>query len=617
MVEIIKKDEIDIWAEATALTKPWAMRDNQMRADREVINLVKPEQTTDNVKWMSNEPKVFFETSKALISSYPPRFRMPLSMNFSPDEKERMSKAERFVLGIFRQLDYRVQQTGDPNAFWMRGLAHWVLSGYYAIFTHIQKDGNDVVFCADQWDPITVYPKYDNWGVQKLVRTYEVDRTEAEAMAQAWADQGLDFDYTEPSYEAKTRIINYWLRRRIKDKKGKWYNEVYNAIAIGDTKANTTIIKPLEKEDFKRIPVFTGAVGNPERTLPDWPSRYGENIIASNRDMYDYTNTLLSLSATIMAETAYPNLVSNTKTGNRVTKDGMKGYGSEYALKINESVSLLKHAATPPEVQVLLQLINNMKQKGSLPDVVYGGIDVELSGFAISQLMAAIKYKLAPYLTTMQMITGNVATEFLSQYRSGKFGTIKLSTVNPQDMKKGMFYVEEFAKTDIPEVTYIDVTIPITSSMDKTQQILFATQALEARLLSRETLWDSYMDVQDAEQEYARILQDDMLQDQFVRDVAIVEQMRKREQLYRYEGKEPEANAMHQYIMQKEMSLGMRQAIPQTSGQGVPSNVMPPEMRNNPDQMRAAGGVPPSGVNRTAQTPQQRTETQNQKIIIP
>ncbi len=333
---------------------------------------------------------------------------------------------------------------------------------------------------------------------------------------------------------------------------------------------------------------------------------------------------MISLMATITAETTYPNLISKTLTGAPAIKEEqMKGYGTVVPLKLTDQLEILKHASTPAEVGVLLSWVRQQRQKGSIPDVVYGGLSMELSGFAISQLMAAIKYKLAPYLNSMQYILSCVITEFLSQYKKGEYPKIVLSTTDPKALQRGQFFVEEFSTDDVPESLYVEVTIPITSAMDKTQQIMFSRQALEPpQLLSRESLWDEILDIQDSEQEYARIIQDETLEMPVVKQIMVIEQLREREKLYRFEGKIPEANVLKTYIMNLEMSIGMRQGIPLTpqSAGGVPPNVMPPEMGGmSPDMTRAAKGVPPSGLSRRPQTPEERAESKGRlgRLVSP
>ena len=108
----------DILTDTTNAQKYWARRDDQLLKDREILQLTKPTAKTDKIQWVSNEPKVFYDTAVALISSYPPRFRLPLTINYTPEEKDKMNKAERFLLGILRSLDHR--QLSRGQIYWLR-----------------------------------------------------------------------------------------------------------------------------------------------------------------------------------------------------------------------------------------------------------------------------------------------------------------------------------------------------------------------------------------------------------------------------------------------------------------------------------------------------------------
>ncbi len=602
--------EIDLDAEVKYLKDYWKDRNTQLQADRDQINLAKPVAVSNKVQWVSNEPKVFYDTATALVSSYPPRFRLPLTINYNAEEKEKISKAERLVLGIWRSLDNRQYARGQ--SYWLREFAYWILSGWYAVFNAVVERDGQVEFIADCWDAMSVYPEWSSDKLTKCLRTFEVDSITAKAMIFDFEKKGAknkssaDGRFYTPVND-RIEVVNYWLQD------GK---DVYNTIRIGDQ-----IIKELKKEEFDHIPIHIGAIGNPERGSSEWKKRLGENIIASNRDMYEYSNVILSLMVTIMAATAYPNLVTWTRTGDPAVKaEDVKGFGTVVPLRLEEKMELLKHAATPQEAMQALQYIMKQEQKGSIPDVTYGTVITDQSGFAISQLMAAIKYKISPYLNTMQFVISNVMSDFLLQYKKGNFKKIKLSTTNPQEMKKGLFFVEEFNKSDVPDSLFVEVTIPVTSALDKTQQILFARQALQPpQLLSRETLWDEILDVQDSEQEYARILQDETLQMPIVKQIMMIEQLRKREQVMRTNGQIREAEALKRYIMAVEMQLGMRQGIPITPGQeGVSPSGMPPEMGatggSSPDLVRSALGVGSPGLNRRPQSPEER---QNKGIVSP
>ena len=594
-----------IEVDANNLVRYWQERDAIMLLDRDIINLVKPEATTGEIRWFTNEPKVFFGTAQSLISLNPPRFRFPMTMEFDVAEKKRMNKAERLSIGIQRLLDKRQVDTG--GTYWLRDLAYWVLLGWYAVFDWVTKENGETKFIADIWDPITVYPQWDTNGLIKCVRTYEVDKITAISMARDFLKEGLKFDFVEPSTEdARPKVINYWRKTMNRNKP-----VIENAILIAGQ-----VIKPLTVQTkLDRIPIHVGSVGSPDRTVPNWIQRRGEPIFAGSRDMYKYQNAIFSLRATILAATAYHNIVSKTLSGRGVLKgEPVKGYGQEIPIKVGEAVDILKHAATPEDADVLLGFINSQLRKDSFPDVVYGNLPVETSGFGISQLMAAIKYKGGPYLSALQSITSNVHSDLLYQYKRGNFPPITLSTLNPESLKRGMTFIEEFTPDDVPEHIYVEVTIPITSQFDKTQAILNAVQAKNSQLMSRETLWEEDLDIQDTEQERERIRQDLVDQDPFVLEIEIIEGLYDKVAKLRLDGKNAEADALKRYIMMKEQNVGINQGMPVAGGApGIPPNQMPAEARESPDQLNAMLGKGPSGLNRRPQTAEERAASKGRK----
>lgn len=579
-----------ILSDTLNLESYWNLRNEQMRIDREIINLIQPTQTTKQVKWISNEPKVFFDTSRALVSTNAPKFRLPMSINPEAEEKQKMNKAERLCIGIYRTLNGRESARGEGD--WLWNLAYWVLLGWWSVLTYVRKSDNGIEFIADIWDPMTVYPQWDGDKMVTCVRTYTTDKITAMAMASDLIARGSRGAFKEPSKNGDIKVINWW-----KNDRGK----IYNAILI-----NGESVKPVTlQKKMRRIPIHVGAVGSPDRITPNWEERRGESIIAPDRNMYEYLNSILSLRATILAETAYPNIITKTRSGMpALTQEQIgQGYGQVSAIKLEDQIEILKHAATPADADALLNYIGQQIQKGSVPNSVYGSIPFEISGFALSQLLAAVKYKLGPYLSAMQAITSGVFSDFLFQYKIGKFGKITLSTENPFDLKRGMTYIEEFSTDDVPENIFVEVTIPITSTFDKTQAILNARQSLTPpQLFSRETLWEADLDVQDTEQEYQRIRQDQVLNDPFVMQIEIIEAMWQRYETYLVQGNTIKADALKRYIQGLEMQLGMRQGVVETKSEGIRPELSPPEARENPDQLNAVLGKGPTSPRRPVTT---------------
>jgi len=542
---------------------------------------------------------VFFDTSRSLVSINQPRFRLPIPMNFDPSQKDAMNKTERLCIGIFRLMDKRVAELGGSS--WLSDLAYWSLLGWYAVFAVVRNDdqGNPE-FIAEIYDPLTVYPEWDGNTLSKVARVYWVDKATADAMATQYKAKGLDFEYRGPSFGETCRVTNYWKRVA---RKGGW--DIYNCILLNDH-----IVKPMTPQrNLDHIPVFTGGIGSPDMVSAGWQARKGESIIAANRQMYEYTNEIMTLRAEIVAATAYPNLVTYSRTGQPLVKDGdVQGHGTVIPLKIEEKIDLLRHASTPQDADILNQLIHQQTQKASIPDTTYGTVISNVSGFALSQYMAALKYKLGPYINKMELVIGNVMTDLLYQYRMGKYGKVTLSTTNPHDLRRGMCYIEEYSTQDVPERIFVEVSIPVTSQFDKTQTILNAVQALNSKpqLMSRETLWETDLEVDDSEQEKQRIAEDALSQDPFMHQIEILERLWVRVQAY--ETMTPpmtiEAQALRKYIAMLEQQVGINRGGENVKGSqpaapGIPPNQMPPEATNNIDMANPNPGVPGEKVNNT------------------
>jgi len=228
----------------------------------------------------------------------------------------------------------------------------------------------------------------------------------------------------------------------------------------------------------------------------------------------------------IATETAYPPIQTESESGEAIVGKDELGSGAIIPTKTGEKIHPIERAHVPVEVNNLLSMLTAGIQRGGLPYIIYGGLPFELSGFAISQLMMAVKYKLAPYLNCIQDTLGLVSTEFIHQFRQGG-GKVTLSTTDKYT--KGEFFMEEYTKQDVPMVTFVEVTLPLGTPQDKVQQMLMARQALQPpALLSRETLWEDFLDVEDSDLEYDRIIKDMTSELPAVKIIGVVEDLRNR-----------------------------------------------------------------------------------------
>lgn len=551
----------------------WSARDSAIKDDRAVLRLTKGKTKEGFEEVVMNEPKVLYDTSVGLLSNNFPKFRLPVKFEAGQDERMKMNKAERFLQGIYRQLDTRHLNAGKGQ--WLRELAYWVCSGWVVLFAHVSEDK----FYADFYDPLTIFPRWSGDELVEVVRNTKISYVEALGLLKRW-DITIDLKEKE-----EIEVINYWVQRE---------DGAYNMISFDGTE-----IKP-ETREFDKIPIIIGlANGSPERDATDWTARIGQSILTSNKDMYTQQNRWVSMLTQIVADTAYPPIITQTPTGEGIIGKDDLGSGVVIPTKEGEKIETLKYAGSPIEVNNLLSMFSGAVQRGGLPYVIYGGLPFELSGFALSQLMGAVQYKISPYVNTMQQVLSRLSTEFVEQFRQhGK--TVSLNIKN----KTNQFFMEEFTRKDIPVISYVDVVVSTSAPQDKMQQILMGKQAVSPpRILSLKTLWETVLPelgIDDSDLELKRITEDETGELPFVKMLKMAEEMRKKSEEAYQRGETESSKVLMAYaqliinqLMQGAQQGGQQGAQGgQQGGQGYSGNAGQ-GFRNNqvtPEQEMAARG---------------------------
>lgn len=490
--------ELDrIIAIETSLRTYWGPRDTMMKKDRALIALTEPPKVPNFTRVTLNKPKVLWDTSVSLLSSFDPTMRLPwMSPKQDDDEREKLNKAERFLIGMMRELDRHQFDEGKDS--WLWELAYWACSGWIVCFP-LMEGG---VFTARFYDPLTVYPEWGPDGLVTLLRSYWMNVTFAKRMAE---DKGWVVDLTKVHPTHSVQVRSLW-----EVVEGK----VYNSISIHET-----VVKSKVRETkFKRIPIMVRVVGgSPEGAMSEGDTSYiarkVESVIAPNRAMYPQMDRWISLLMQITQDTAYPDMMDFTETGEVALKPEDVGGGKIHHRRTGEEIKTLIRAAAPGfEMSNILSELTIDIQQAGLPPIVHGNLPFEISGFMGTQLFQAIKYKLNSRMLAIRQVISYVGTELISQFRaSGK--TLTLAVEEPKRRGKGETYMEEFTKDDIPETTYIDVRLPLSTMVDKAQQMSLARQALtEPQVVSRPTLWEDFLDIQDIDLEYRRISDDAIME---------------------------------------------------------------------------------------------------------
>lgn len=574
----------------------WSARDSKMLNTRQFLLLDQPKKVKKGfINIHLNEGRVFFNLAVSLLSGYDPRFRLPLSTR-TEEEKVKTSKAERFLTGVMRQNDRRQMMLGQDK--WLRQLAWYISEGWYAVFPHIELDEEEnPSFIWEIYDPITVYPKWDMNGLSEVARVYYTNRDAAYGMAKN-NDWIVPVETTPTTIQQNAKVSSYW-----------WIEseKVWNTVLIDDVISKNIT----EEEDFKgEIPILVGSIaGSPGGSLDmsdrEWTMRRGAHVIDDNRGMYEHLDKWVSLMMQLAALAANPPVVDYTKSGQPKLKPEELGAGALLHRQIGETVDLLKTLATPVDVNSIFSFLNQGIQKGSVPYSLYGALPFELSGFAVSQLSAAVNHKLGPYMFGEQDVVGECAIRTMRLYREGDYKPIDL-VVN---MRQGENYIEHFdPKEDMPEATFVQVDIPLAVPLDKIQTIVAARQAMsEPSILSLETLWDTWdeLGVEDKDLEYERIVSDQMLRIPVMRMIATVEKLQEEADKQETNGKQERADKIRGYAalieryIEAQISGGQGlQGTPEGGAGAAVGGRFPPERVgvSRVGEGYAMGATPPSPV---------------------
>ena len=567
-----------------ALKSLWSARDSALVDDRAMLNLTYSQGglTKDGFEEVVlNDPRVLYETAVGMLSTKVPMFSIPMKATLPPEEKTRIGKAERFIGGILNELD--TQHFREGKGQWIREMAYWVCSGWICLAPSITEDGT---FRADFYDPLTIYPNWVQGKLKQLMRRVTTTGGEVKALADMMK-LTLPPAIERADDNAEIELINMWLD----DGDAGIWNYI---------EAAGTIIKPETKEPYDRIPFLIGlANGSPERDASDWRKSVGQSIIATNKTMYEEQNRWVSMMMQIAAQRAFPTLLTTTPTGESILEKKDLGHSNVVPLRSGENVEPLASTAATPEINIINSILSGSVQRGGLPHVIYGGLPFELSGFALSQMISAVNYKLSPYTVAMQQTLSQLAVEFIDMFK--KYG--KDIDLNIKDKETGKHFIESFTKAEIPVITRMEVTIDVGGPQDKLQQLLSAKAALQdPAVLSRETMWRMIVPdiVEDPIAETQRIIEDQAQSMPAVRMIRIVDELRVMAEGLQAEGKGDSAKVIMGYAqtmlnsitqqIQQQGSQGGGQQEGMAGGAGQRSGGQP-----SPEAANAAQGNQPSG----------------------
>jgi len=342
--------------ECGALQSAWAARNTQFKSWYELITMVDKLKEQKMESFCSNEPRTFFNLALHLLTPAVVSPRIPLD-GLEPEDMADVNIWEKFLEDEFIKFE-RLSLARGRGGFIRELVSFLLATGWYSIFSMATE--NEII--AEAWNPAEVFPEYGDEG---LIRCAHVYALPPRAIARKAALKG--WKLTQNLLGTTTiKTYDYWVAEGA---------DILNAIVIGNEE-----IKPLSLEpSLKKIPVYCSPVaGLPDRgTIVSgtaWKQNIGQSIMAVNTNVYAYTNKLFTFFMQLLRDTAQARWVEKSSGEPKIKPEDIFKRGAVFHLGMGESLESLPMPPIPIELRAILFDVASMRQKGSLPDVLYGGL---------------------------------------------------------------------------------------------------------------------------------------------------------------------------------------------------------------------------------------------------
>ncbi len=434
------------------------------------------------VSYTSNTPRVIADKTIALLVDSSLMVHIPEDI-IPQEERERANNVERFIYGSQNINDKKALYIpGKPNN---RQLKSWyaTVRGSFADRIYVHKEDEETFPEITIWDIYNTCYGYDSKGVTWAAYCYKIPAKQAKE------------EYKIEAGTTEVDVIDYW-----------------------DREENVFIVRDKEIRRFKHgldyCPVFIFRVGaTPVVWQDDTPSseQYaGESIYAPNRGIIPILNKTMSDLTTLVRRGVKVPLVEWTFDGKpRIDKDI---YQVEKAGIITNKVGEpepkpLLPQSMPNDTEPLISFIVGEIQRGGYSHTSLGELGFRLSGYAISQLQAALATVVTPFVTCLEQSYLVESLELIKQYGGKDWTPVKVRGRTSRNEAFGYPIPVEISPSDVVGNWHPEVRLEPVMPKDDAQRYELARMAREGEipLLSDRTIRTDLLGVRDSDLEDTKI----------------------------------------------------------------------------------------------------------------
>ncbi len=399
----------------TRMLKFWRPRNERMMEDEQFYKLqvpVEPRIGDDQVgaseTMVLNDPYVIVEKISNMISSQDPVINV---ISQDPGKKEEVEKIRDFLRWW----------SDEANSIWINKLNNHMnrdeiyylaLRGWLAGRIMLDPGDPDFPYRYDLIDPIHVFPQVGNKGLNWVFHIYN------DTKINILNDLGWNNDILQ-RIEETTKSSPETSSIEI----ASYYDDVWHVLFINDIEVwsaphnygfvpwqiSICFGPPIRRTDPKYSNANSALDANNTgfsiyrskgETGTDFTKWWGVSVFQGIKDVYSKLNKLSSAILTEAMKAPNPPVVvytDNSGMAEGKTIDTSIG-ATSYLKKDQEDYKIAEFGFRPSELQPLMQLLTDARNRGSLPSVMYGEGANFMSGFAVNLLTSGARDLLYPLI---------------------------------------------------------------------------------------------------------------------------------------------------------------------------------------------------------------------------
>jgi hypothetical protein len=416
----------------------------------------------------ANDPRTTYNLAHYLLTAGEMHHNIPVNTD-SAIELEKQSRVERAIEYLWDGVNKKRMRGGNQS--FLSELNFYILAlGWYSLIVSYEETEQKGI--AVLWNPADVFPKYSDGELTECVHEYKMPIIAAQRKATM---NGWSYKPTRSTGEV---IIDDY-----------YYIDENNNLVESVLIDNKQVMAETPRDDVLLLVAPVGGFPDRGSIIPgdaNWVQRVGQSILETNRATYEKINRWLTFELQILRDTAQPKYKEISMGDPKVRPEQLAQRGAVFQFNPGEDLSVINPAPIPLEIQTALVEFDREKQRGSFGDALYGMLDGNISGFALSQAIETANRVLYHYQNAKNYVISECDKFWLTKIPEGS----KAFTIRGRTL-------EEVASKEIPEDVEVIVDSELATPRDWLEKATVANYLRD--MLDDTTIMDQILNVKDPE----------------------------------------------------------------------------------------------------------------------